>query len=138
MSKQINTGDLGSLSREDLEYLRDHGKLTPEQEKQYLGKIEVNAPTAPALDEQPNTGDVGANPPDGGSPTPAAGSTDNGGSSDNEGKPYSEWLKADLEDEITKRNSEREEDDQIVPDGDLKQDLIDALELDDESRVSEE
>lgn len=36
MSKTIDTSDLSSLSTEDLRYLRDRGRLTPEQESEYL------------------------------------------------------------------------------------------------------
>lgn len=44
---------------------------------------------------------------------------------------YSGWVKKDLEAEIERRNAERDEDDQIVPDTDKNADLIAALIADD-------
>lgn len=47
-------------------------------------------------------------------------------------KPYSEWLKADLEAEVASRNEGRDEDDAIEVEGSgNKPDLIAALEADD-------
>jgi len=57
MSRDIDTSDLSALSKEDLEYLRVRGRLTPEQEEEYFGEEEPKAPEAPSLDDTPYTGD---------------------------------------------------------------------------------
>lgn len=38
MSRTIDTSDLSNLPTEDLRYLRDRGRLTPEQEREYLSE----------------------------------------------------------------------------------------------------
>lgn len=72
MSRDIDTSDLGALSQEDLMYLRDRGRLTPEQEAEYLKDAPTGPPEAPSLDDTPYTGDENTVPStvtDDGSPT---------------------------------------------------------------------
>lgn len=60
MAREIDLSNgLDSLSEEDLAYLRDRGRLTPDQERELLGGIEPNPPEARPLSETPNTGDTG-------------------------------------------------------------------------------
>lgn len=59
MSKVIDRSDLSKLSKEDLEYLRERGQLSPSEEGQYLGDSVVTAPQGIPLEQRPNTGDVG-------------------------------------------------------------------------------
>lgn len=49
MSRDIDTSDLSVLSWEDLEYLRVRGRLTAEQEAEFLG-AEAEAPTAAPME----------------------------------------------------------------------------------------
>jgi hypothetical protein len=72
MSRDIDTSDLSALSQEDLLYLQARGRLTPEQEQEFLGDVETSAPQAPSLDDTPYTGDENTAPSvqtDDGSPT---------------------------------------------------------------------
>jgi len=62
MSRKIDKSDLSSLSQEDLEYLRDRGQLTPDQERELLGDSQPQAPEAPSLDDTPYTGDENTAP----------------------------------------------------------------------------
>lgn len=48
--------------------------------------------------------------------------------------PYKGWLKADWEAELNRRNGERAEDNQIVPEGPKATDLKAAILKDDEAR----
>lgn len=59
MSKVIDRSDLSQLSREDLEYLRARGQLSPSEEQTYLSDSVVTAPEGISLDQRVNTGDVG-------------------------------------------------------------------------------
>lgn len=55
MSKTIETTNLDSLSKDELRYLRDRGRLNPQQERDLLGE----EPRARFVnDPPPNTGDV--------------------------------------------------------------------------------
>lgn len=51
---------------------------------------------------------------------------------DEETVDYNDWTVARLKEEINRRNEDRDEDDEIVPDGTNKPDLVAALEADDE------
>lgn len=86
---------LDSLSEADLIYLRDRGRLTPEQEVQYLGGIDTEPPASTPLSEVPNVGDVSTAPeppaPDGGSPE-----EDTEVRYETEEDPYEDWSKPDL------------------------------------------
>lgn len=62
MSRKVDTSDLSQLSEEDLRYLQSRGRLTPEQEREYLGEQENKAPEAPSLEETPYTGDENTAP----------------------------------------------------------------------------
>lgn len=55
MSRTVDTSDLSALSDEDLEYLRDRGLLTPEQETEFLGEAEPQNTEPAPLGE--NVGD---------------------------------------------------------------------------------
>lgn len=57
MSRDIDMSDLSALSKEDLEYLRVRGRLTPEQESEYFGDEAPEPPKGMSLDETPYTGD---------------------------------------------------------------------------------
>lgn len=65
----------------------------------------------------------------------SSGTDDNEGDFDPEGLPddYSEWEYADLQKEVSRRNSDREEDEKIEPESRKGEDLIAALEADDEA-----
>lgn len=133
MSREIDTSKgLGKVSKEDLEYLRDRGRLTPDQEREFLGGIQNTAPTAPNVSEMQNTGDINAEAP------PAVESLrpdeDDEESVEVEPltAPYSGYTNDLLEQEIKRRNINRPDDEQIAPDGTTKQDLVDALEEDDD------
>lgn len=57
MSRDIDTSDLSALSKEDLQYLHDRGRLTPEEVAEHLGDDVAGPPEAPSLDDTPYVGD---------------------------------------------------------------------------------
>lgn len=120
MSRQIN---MDSLSKEDVRYLADRGRLTPSQEAQYRQELkDTTPPQAPNPLLQPTVGDVGtAEAALGGIVNP-----------DTDVPPYHEWTKKDLVSEIDTRNEGRSEENQISNKGTIR-DLADRLEADDEN-----
>lgn len=99
MSKEVDTSDLGSLSRDDLLYLRDRGRLTPAQEEEFLsedkptrqggGRTRRPKPSGEAV------GDTGATPD-------ASGAEPEPGEA-NEGPDYDSWERSDLLAELGNR-----------------------------------
>lgn len=59
--------------------------------------------------------------------------TDFGGSEDVDEDGYASWEYADLQKEVASRNEDREEDDQIKPKSRKAEDLVAALEADDDA-----
>lgn len=57
---------------------------------------------------------------------------------DDEVPPYSEWLKADLLAEVSRRNADRSDEDQIKPVSEKNADLVNALEADDEANPDDD
>lgn len=132
---------LEALSEEDLKYLRDRGKLTPAQEKEFLGGIYNNpgANRSADLTDVPNAGDVSTAPEPGES---GEGEGEGEDGEDGEGTPqgdvpYNEQDRKDLYAEVVRRNSNRPEGERMSANGRTsKPDLIDLLEDDDERRVA--
>lgn len=108
---------LENLSREDLLYLRDRGRLTPEQEAQYLSEEDA-APTAPEPNppSTPTTGDTGPAPDTGGN-------EDDGGSEPTDNYDDEDaWSYKDLQAEAKKRE---------LPAGGSRDEIIVRLRADD-------
>lgn len=139
MSRDIDTSDLSKLSEADLKYLRDRGRLTPEQERELLGGINPEPPSGRSLEKTPHTGDVNVNRtnPTNRSGKPDPDTTKVGLSGEDLPENYEDWKVAQLEKEIEARNSEREEDSYIVPASGRKDDLIAALAEDDADQEQE-
>ena len=139
MSRDIDTSDLSKLSKEDLVYLRDRGRLTPEQERELLGGINPEPPQGRSIADTPNTGDVDVNNtnPDKRQGKPDSENTQVGASGEELPDSYEDWKVAQLEAEIDARNSEREDDDKISPASGRKDDLIAALAADDAEQEEE-
>lgn len=57
MSRDIDTSDLSALSKEDLQYLNDRGRLTPEQVAEHLGDDVPGPPEGQSLDDIEYVGD---------------------------------------------------------------------------------
>lgn len=132
MSRKVDKRELRSLGKKDLEYLRDRGRLSPEEEVRYLGGSKASAPQAPPIDEVPNTGDVGANPPDGGKAAPTGAEAGDGEEVEPITENYDDYKVDELIGEVKRRNADREDDEKVRPESTKKQDIIDALEEDDE------
>lgn len=88
MSKDIDTSDLGSLSDDELRFLRDRGQLTVEQEQEYLSKD---------LDEATLNGESAPVPAGGGS-VPASAVTQLPSGNDNYDTMHKKELKETAED----------------------------------------
>lgn len=155
MSKTIDRSDLSQLSSEELEYLRARGQLTPQEELQYLGDSTVSAPEGMPLEQRPNTGDVGpeldeevvarrveadragivpgATPAAPGAPVNVFGAVPQASQEDRlrTSEDYDDASKKELRREIQLRQQEGRDIDS-PPGNATKQDLIDALEEDDE------
>lgn len=150
MSKTIDTGDLAALDEEDLRYLHERGKISDGELAKAVGAKEgdvVQAITsqggvATPIEDVPNTGDANT-----------MGHTiesheakvermrfEEGVAADNEPflKPeeYADAKKDLLLAEISRRNEGRDEDNQISLQG-RKEDLVAALEEDDEAADEE-
>lgn len=139
MSREIDVSKgFESLSKSDLIYLRDRGRLTPEQEREYLGGVNADPPEGRSIDETPHTGDTDVNATN---PSKRDGSPDNDPSrtSAPEELPenYEDWKVAQLEAEISERNTDRSEEYQIKPESGKKGALIAALAADDEAEEEE-
>lgn len=114
MARDIDLSEgLESLSQEDLEYLRDRGRLTPEQEREYFGGVYPNPPEDRSVEETPNTGDVDVNATN---PAKRDGTPDSQAEElpDN----YEDWTKAQLIAEAAARG---------IPTAGSKHDLISRL-----------
>lgn len=118
MSREIDTSDLDSLSKEDLLYLQERGQLTAEQEAKY-GLDKSTATSTPTGFTEPDIGDVGTVGDEyivGGSPPPEPSA---------EGKPYEDWSKAELAEEAENRG--------LAKSG-TKEELVARLQEDDEAQ----
>lgn len=138
MSRDIDTSDLSALSKKDLEYLRDRGRLTPEQERELLGDSTPEPFTARSVADTPHTGDVNTNNtnPNKASGDPAPTPDEDDSLPDN----YEDWKVSQLEKEIDARNAERGDGSDvglIAPASGRKNDLIAALAADDEANGGE-
>lgn len=135
MAREIDLSKgLESLSKEDLVYLRDRGRLTPDQEKQYLGS-NTGSPVLPptSLGDTPNVGDVGTVADDvnlGGQGTPLTESSRSTGNQSGNNDVYADASKAELRAEIDQRNDGRDEDYRIAVSG-TAEELADRLREDD-------
>lgn len=130
MSKTIEKS--GRLSKEEAQYLSERGMLSAQEEAKYGIKSNPLGGTPPEATEF--VGDVGSldsSAPQGptGAPDPkeVAAAASSGATNT-----YEEMSGKDLLAEVKSRNSTREGDDKIKPESRSKEDLIAALEADDQ------
>jgi hypothetical protein len=143
MERTVEQYDDAGLAK----FLNDRGALSPELQKKYgLNRLGSNVSASEIPEEAPDyQGDVGLAADAGLKPAPLDPSLLNAGTEpiqpdDEEEEADGEEVVEDyndltvkrLNEEISRRNSDRDDESQIVPDGNAKSDLVAALEADDE------
>lgn len=125
MSKDLQDFDMENLSDDDRAYFDQRPWLKDLYERQ-TGDTFPESGRENSMDNPPSVQQMSARNP----------GTDTSGdpSGPQTGMPadYSDWEYNDLRHEVSSRNEDREEDDKIVPDSQSKEDLVAALEADDE------